>query len=134
MPFDPTGIVAGPALRLGPALIKKWRNHDEVRKLLRLLDVELKKSHDIPRAKRKRVRKKVKSLRVDSDFLGCIRAYVEDGDMNALAVMRARLDQLIDFRDPEIPDNGVIDLVIKTVEGNIVRAKRDDRGAMAIAF
>jgi len=105
-----------------------WHKHNAVANLFRELLAEIRKDARIPYEDRESVRAQVEKLRVDPQFLGGIRAYMEDVDLDAIPALRLRLQQLLRLSgDTDCAE--VIDIVVHTLQRTVNRAFRTDREA-----
>lgn len=125
--MDPVGAALGVIPLVGDAYTY-WRNHNVVANLFRELNHDLRQDARISADTREQVCQEVENLRVDPTFLGGIRAYMEEVDLDAVPALRARMTKLLELPD-DAGRSAVADIVIESVQRNVNRAFRSDRDA-----
>lgn len=124
---DPVGASLG-VLPLAGNTYKYWRDHSEVGKLFREVRAGIRKDARIPYEDRESVRDQVESARVDPLFLGGIKVYMEEADIDAVPAIRQRLGELLDLSEGTDAEM-VVDIVVETIKRSVNRAIRTDRDA-----
>lgn len=125
--MDPVGAGLG-VLPLAGDAYTYWHNRSEVGNLFRELRKALGQDARIPHTDRDSIRHQVERFRFDPYFLGGIRAYMEDAELDAIPTLRMRAAQLLEVSEGTNA-GAVVDVVIGTLERSVNRAFRKDRDA-----
>jgi tetratricopeptide (TPR) repeat protein len=127
MPFDPYSA-ALEVIPLAGEGLQKFLDHNEVRKLYKLIKADVRQA-DLPAGVGAALAEKIEQLRVDPMVAGALKLLLETGESRAKAPLRQRLAQLLVLPDSPMSADELAAVVLRSVEANLHRAKRDDRSA-----
>jgi hypothetical protein len=127
MQFDPYSA-ALEVIPLAGEGLQKFLDHNEVRKLYKLIKADVRQA-DLPAGVGAALAEKIEQLRVDPMVAGALKLLLETGESRAKAPLRQRLAQLLVLPDSPMSADELAAVVLRSVEANLHRAKRDDRSA-----